>query len=172
MRRAFVLIFLAACGKPPPAEDPSWINKPEVVAEFSNRNNYPIAGRTPVIRGKLLVVNMGDKPYIDGNFNARLPKELFPHKKEEVGTLAWIRELRTVVGKYSGGTPAVQESYEVTIVDNIDKQAIWTSVFDGPKPDKEIHVRASEYRDSIRTGVGGGLPFEKVVEYLLSLPRQ
>src|SRR5689334_13934855 len=126
MRRAFVLVFLASCSKAAPVDDLSWRGKPDVLAEFSNRNNYPVVARDPVLKGKVLVLDMTGTPAFEDYFNFHLPPELRPHRKEDVGTIIWIRHFRTAVGKYSGGHVGVQETYEVTIVDNIAKQTIWT----------------------------------------------
>jgi hypothetical protein len=172
MRRACVLLLLVSCGKAAPVDDLSWRGKPDVLAEFSNRNNYPISTREAVIRGKLLVIDMTGQPAFDGYLNQRLPAELKPHRKVDVGTIAWIRHIRTAAGKYSGGHVGVQESYEITIVDNIDKQAIWTNVIQGPPPNKEVTYRKSEKEEIDRNGISGGYPTEAVVRYLLQLPRR
>jgi hypothetical protein len=162
---------LVSCGKAPPPDPLSWRARPEVLAEFSNRNNYPISTRKPVIRGKLVVIDMtDDRPgFRDYYFYL---KDLLPHSKEEVGTIAWIRHFRTAVGKYSDGHTGYQETCEVTIVDNIDKQAIWTEVFQGGMPQKEYTYKQSERADIDRAGFSGGHPDGAVIQYLKTLPRQ
>lgn len=171
MRRALVLVFLAACGKAPPPDPLSWRGKPEVLAEFSNRANYPIATRRPVIRGKLVVIDMTDERPGFRDYYYYL-KDLMPHSKEEVGTIVWVRHFRTAVGTYTHGHTGFQETYEVTIVDNVDKQAIWTEVFQGGLPPKEVTYKSSERATLDRDGVSGGSPDTAVVEYLKNLPRQ
>jgi len=153
-------------------DDLSWRGKPEVLAEFSNRNNYPISTQEPVIKGKVLVIGMDGTPSFDDYYNQLLPADLKPHRKEDVGTIVWTRHFREAVGRYASGHVAVQETYEVTIVDHRTKQTIWTTTFKGGMPDKEVRYQESQRRDMDRDGISGGYPTEAVLQYLLKLPRQ
>lgn len=172
MRRAFVLLLLASCGKAPSPDPLLWRGKPEILAEFSNRNNFPVSTRKPVLRGKLVVIDMtGERPsFLD--YYYYFLKDLTPGSKEEVGTIAWIRHFRQAVGKYNDGHTGFQETYELTLVDYADKAAIWTEVFAGGLPAKEVEYRLSEKPELDRHGISGGYPDQAVIQYLKSLPRQ
>ena len=148
----------------------NWLGQPGVLEEFTNRNNYPVALGEPVVRGRVLVLDMDNKCIAGWEY--RLPRELFPASKEEVGTLVWLRRFRTPVARYASGATGYQETLEMTIVDNVAKQAVYTNVFTGGMPEKKVSETAAEAGEAARNGRSGGSPDEAAKRHLLSLPRK
>jgi hypothetical protein len=104
----------------------------------------------PYLRGKPIVINMSSPPGFYHSYLERFPKELRPRSKEEVGSIVWIRDFRSLVTTYRNGIIGYQDSIEVSVIDNLTKQMIWTTVFEGPKPPREFTYRGGSEDDYYR----------------------
>ncbi len=65
-----------------------------------------------------------------------LPEEIRPGSPDEVGTIAWIEKQRRVIGKYTGGSEAIQHAWDVTLVDRTTKATLCRRTFEGTMPPK------------------------------------
>jgi len=171
MRRALLLLALAGCGKSePPPPDLSWMKETALLNEWTSA--FPMVTRTPVIKGKLLILEMDRKEVLVGMMK-QLPAELRPATKAEVGTLAWLRTTKTPVGQYKKmGLAGNRDTLEVTLIDVAAREAFHWHGFDGGMPEKEIRLTKEEMEDARREGgISGTAPKDAVLQYLIGLPR-
>jgi len=172
MRWAWVLVLLASCSKvEPPSPSLLWCAEPGALDDLTDPNNYPPAAREPVLRGKLLIIRQ-DERQADGNLMWDVPKDLWPSRKEEVGTVIWTRHHRFKTGQYNTGAIGIQESIEITILDQVARERIFNRLFDGAKPEADFKTTAAQSEEYSRTGVRGSTPEKAVMAFILGLPRK
>jgi hypothetical protein len=169
MRFALLLLVLASCGKAPdPPPDLSWMWKPELMDRWIDR--FPVVNRTPVLKGKVLIVNI-DRREVSRGMLDLLPSELRPTTPESVGTVVWVHGSKAPVGKFQGGITEYQESLDVSVIDLAAKELIHWQSFNGGRLGDTIRLRKDEKEQARRDGVSGGDPTAGAIEFLKSLPR-
>jgi hypothetical protein len=130
MRRAWLLLLLASCGK---AEDPrpdlSWYSDAGMLEEWTSR--FPVANREPELKGKVLILDI-DRKVVDESLMSLLPRELRPATRAEVGTVVWFKEDKVKVGTYSKSKiDAYQTKSEVNLIDVATKEVFYWNYLTG-----------------------------------------
>jgi hypothetical protein len=122
----------------------------------------PAAGE-PYLRGKLLVMKR-DAPEIDGLF-FELPEELRAAGPAEVGSVAFVACGEIEVGRYEGGSAAIQSYCEAALLDLEARALVGERRVLGPPP---------PYHTSSAHGkvYGGAADKGRLVEWLAKLPRR
>jgi hypothetical protein len=114
---------------------------------------------SPYLRGKVITIDNENKAIDDIYFS--LPNELKASEPNEVGTIILIERREVAVGRYTDGTGAYQDFWQLTIVDKTLLTIVGTIEISGEEP--------PEYKQSSGPKTGTS-PKTKVIEYLSNLP--
>lgn len=112
-----------------------------------------IKGRVVLLEGKRLSVWQED-----------LPARLRAVEPDDVGTVVLVKEQDRKVGEYSGGDPAWQSVWRVTVVDLAKGRVVGRALLSGAYPPTVADIQAGENH--------GPPPWEDFVAYLKKLPRR
>ena len=97
-------------------------------------------------------------------FNSSLPDRLRAATPDDVGTVVLVQESSRKVGTYSGGEPAWQTVWKVSVVDLDKGTVVGRALLHGEHPPFAANIEAGENY--------GPPPWDDLVAYLKKLPRR
>jgi hypothetical protein len=98
------------------------------------------------------------------NWNTSLPRSLRAASPDEVGTVVVIKTSWHKVGKYSGGEPALQDVWKITVVDLARGTVVGRALLRGDHPPVVADIAAGQNY--------GPPPSKELFAYLKMLPRR
>ena len=98
------------------------------------------------------------------NWNTHLPRSLQATAPEDVGTVVVIKTSWHKVGKYSGGEPALQDVWRITVVDLARGRVVGRALLRGDDPPVVANIAAEENY--------GPPPWKELLAYLKKLPQR
>jgi len=97
-------------------------------------------------------------------WNASLPRSLRAAAPDDVGTVVVIKASWHKVGKYSGGEPALQDVWKITVVDLAQGKIVGRALLRGDHPPVVANIAAGENY--------GPPPWNELLAYLKKLPQR
>lgn len=97
-------------------------------------------------------------------WNTHLPRSLRATSPDDVGTVVVIRTSSHKVGTYSGGEPALQSVWKVTVADLARGKVVGRALLRGDHPPVVADVAAGENH--------GPPPWDELLAYLNKLPQR
>lgn len=114
------------------------------------------------VSGKVLPVDKTEK-IVDRSVYFALPGGLKARLAQDVGTVVWLDWGTTQVGTYTGGGNAYVRTCEATVIDESRNAIVGTADFTGTDPPSGKTSSGDAYGDA---------PVQKVVNYIVALPRK
>ena len=132
------------------------------IKEYTSSSFVQEGGGQAYVIGKVLPVDKTGN-MVDRSVFFALPGGLKASRPQDVGTIVWLEWGTTQVGTYTGGGNAYVRTCEVTVIDKSRQAIVGTADFTGSDPVSGKTGSGDEYGDA---------PVQKVVDYLVKLPRR
>lgn len=168
---ALAAVALPACGGDSTFEDPVAALGPlrEAIADYTGpfkgaasvKVYKPGAGKPQgYVKDRVVLVEDGSVPLFQNSLPARLRAET----PDEVGTVVLIESSSRKVGEYTGGEPAWQTVWKVSVADVGKGRVVGRALLLGRHPPYTADIEAGENY--------GPPPWDELVAYLKKLPRR